>query len=109
MSFGKMKTLVDIIETTTSQDEEGFVKKEDNIIASTRAYREERRPSRKWVNLAAYTEADVLFQLRVIPDLELKAGMLLVCDTGSYTIINVEKVKGLYLEVLAKKLEPTKA
>jgi hypothetical protein len=109
MSFGKMITLIDIIETTTSQDEEGFVKKEDNIIASTRAYREERRPSRKWVNLAAYTEADALFQLRVIPGLDLKAGMLLVCDTGSYTIINVEKVKGLYLEVLAKKLEPTKA
>jgi hypothetical protein len=39
MSFGKMITLIDIIETTTSQDEEGFVKKEDNIIASTRAYR----------------------------------------------------------------------
>ena len=36
MSFGKMITLIDIIETTTSQDEEGFVKKEDNIIASTR-------------------------------------------------------------------------
>jgi hypothetical protein len=45
MSFGKMITLIDITETTTSQDEEGFVKKEDNIIASTRAYREERRPS----------------------------------------------------------------
>ena len=109
MSFGKMKTLVDIIETSTSQDEEGFVKKEDKIIASIRAYREERRPSRKWANLAAFTEADALFQLRVIPDLELKAGMILVCDTGSYTVINVEKVKGLYIEALAKKLEPTKA
>lgn len=109
MSFGKMTILVDIVETLISQDEEGFVKKENKISASVRAYREERRPSRKWANLAAFTEANALFQMRAIPDIELKAGMVLVCDTGSYTIINIEKVKGLYLEVLAKKIEPTKA
>jgi hypothetical protein len=32
--------------------------------------------------------------------------MILVCDTGSYTIINVEKVKGLYLEVWQKNWNP---
>ncbi len=109
MSFGKMKTLVEIIESTINRDEEGFAEKENRIIANVRAYQEERRPSRKWVNLSAYTEANALFQLRIIPGVELKAGMVIVSDTGRYTIINVEKIKGLYLEILAKKIEPTKA
>ena len=35
--------------------------------------------------------------------------MVLVCDTGRYRILSVEDVRGrgLYVEVLAEKLEPT--
>ena len=109
MSFGKMNTFIDIVETTPTKDDEGFVTKGDHVIASVRAYREERHGSRKWANLAAFTEADALFQFRVIPGLEIKTGMILICDTGRFTIVSVEKVRGLYIETLAQKVEATKA
>ena len=39
MSFGKMNTLVDIIQTAPVKDAEGFVVSGDTILATVRAYR----------------------------------------------------------------------
>jgi len=108
MSFGRMNTFVDVIDRTPVKDSEGFTTNNDNIVASVRAYREERHGSRKWANMAAFTTADALFKFRQIPGLEIKSGMVLVCDTGRYNIVSVEKVKGMYIEAMAKKVEPVK-
>ena len=64
MSFGKMRTFVDIISTNPVKDSEGFAEKGDVILASVRAYKEDRHGSETWANRAAfspvsYTHLDV--------------------------------------------------
>jgi hypothetical protein len=108
MSLGKMNNFVDIIDRTPIKDSEGFTTKTDNIVASVRAYKEERHGSRKWANLAAFTKADSIFKFRVIPGIEVKPGMVLVCDDKRYTIVSVEKVREMYIEALAQKVDPSK-
>ena len=106
MSFGKMNTFIDIVETRKVKDSEGFTSTEDVVLASVRAYREGRHGSERWANLAAFSEATDLFRFRVIPGLALTTSMFLVCEDGRFDITSVEDVKGrgMYIEVLAKKV-----
>ena len=109
MSFGKMNTLVDIIQTVPMKDAEGFVVSGDTILATVRAYREEKHGNESWANRAAFSNASALFRFRKHPTLSLTTNMALVCDTGRYRILSVEDVRGrgMYIEALAEKLEPT--
>ena len=109
MSFGKMNTLVDIIKTAPVKDAEGFVSNGDTILATIRAYREEKHGNESWANRSAFSTASALFRFRKHPTLTVTTDMTLVCDTGRYRILSVEDVRGrgLYIEVLAEKLEPT--
>ena len=109
MSFGKMNTFIDIIDRVTEKDSEGFTSVTDKAVASTRAYREERHGSKKWANMAAFTSANALFTFRRIPGIEITPGMVIDCDTGRYNIISIEHVRGMYIEVAAEKMEPSKA
>ena len=109
MSFGKMNGFADIICVKRVKDSEGFSTTMDKILASVRVYREGRHGSQRWANLAAFSEATDLFRFRVIPGVEVTTDHIIVCDGGRYNITSVEDVKGrgMYLEVLAKKVEPT--
>jgi head-tail adaptor len=105
MSFGKMSTFVDIISPKPVKDSEGFAEKGDIILASVRAYKEDRHGSEKWANRAALSQASALFRFRKIPNLEITTDLVLVCNDGRYNIISAEDVKGrgMYIEVLAEK------
>ena len=109
MSFGKMNTLVDIVSTAPVKDAEGFVVSGDTILATVRAYREEKHGNESWANHAAFSNASALFRFRKNPSLVITTDMTLVCDTGRYRILSVEDVRGrgLYIEALAEKLEPS--
>ena len=109
MSFGKMNTLVDIVSTASVKDAEGFVSNGDTILATIRAYREEKHGNESWANRAAFSNASALFHFRRHPTLNVTTDMTLVCDTGRYRILSVEDVRGrgMYIEALAEKLEPT--
>ena len=109
MSFGKMNTLVDIVTTAPVKDLEGFVVSGDTILATVRAYREEKHGNESWANRAALSTASALFRFRKHQTLTITTGMTLVCDTGRYRILSVEDMRGrgMYIEVLAEKLEPT--
>ena len=48
MSFGKMNTLVDIVSTAPVKDAEGFVAGGDSILATVRAYREEKHGNERF-------------------------------------------------------------
>lgn len=109
MSFGKMNTFIDIMDRVSEKDSEGFTSVTDKVVVSTRAYREERHGSKKWSNMAAFTSANALFTFRRIPEIEITPGMEIACDTGRYSIISVEHVRGMYIEVAAEKMEPLKA
>lgn len=105
MSFGKMNSFVDIVATELVRDPEGFTYIRDTILASVRAYKEERNGSERWVNRAAFSDATVLFQFRKIPGMDVTAAHILICDSGRYNIVSVEDVmgRGMYIEALATK------
>ena len=110
MSFGKMSnTFIEIISTEPSKDAEGFVTKGDNILASVQAYFEPKNSTEKWRNNAAFAEASALFRFRKIPELEVTAAHFIVCAAGRYRIVSAEDVRGrgMYVEVLADKVEST--
>ena len=109
MSFGKMNGFADIISTKRVKDSEGFSNTVDEVLASVRIYREGRHGSQRWANLAAFSEATDLFRFRIIPGVEVTTDHIIVCDGSRYDIVSVEDVKGrgMYIEVLAKKVVPT--
>ena len=109
MSFGKMNGFADIVETRQVKDSEGFTHSENEVLASVRVYREGRHGSERWANLAAFSEATDLFRFRTIPDLKITTDHFILCNEERFNIISVEDVKGrgMYTEVLAKKVVAT--
>ena len=109
MSFGKMNTFVDIVSVTKKKDSDGFTVDSEEVLASVRAYREGRHGSQRWANLAAFSEATDLFRFRSIPGIGVTTDHVLVCEDGRFDITSVEDVKsrGMYVEVLAKKVVST--
>jgi SPP1 family predicted phage head-tail adaptor len=109
MSFGKMNTFIDIVESVTIKDAEGFKTEVDNIIASVRAYREGRHGNEKWANRASFSEATDLFRFRHIPGITITTSMVVIHRNKRFEITSVEDVKGrgMYIEVLAKEVVPS--
>ena len=103
-----MNTIISIAMEIVTKDAEGFATKTVNILASIHAYREGRHGSQKWVNRAAFSEATDLFRFRVIPGLTVTTAHVILCGDDRFEITSVEDVKGrgMYLEVLAKKVTP---
>ena len=108
MSFGKMNTHISIAVEAVTKDADGFAIKTDNVLKSIHAYQEGRHGSQKWVNRAAFSEATDLFRFRVIPGLSVTTEQVILCGDDRFEITSVEDVKGrgMYLEVLAKKVTP---
>ena len=104
-----MNTFIDIISTEPTKDTEGFVTTGDTVLASVRAYKEDRHGSEKWTNMASFSSASSLFRFRKIPGLKIKTEMLITCTDGRYRILSSEDVRGrgMYTEVLAELLEPS--
>ncbi len=105
MSYGKMNTFIDIIKPTTNTDSEGFGITTDVIIASIRAYKEERHGNKHWANMASFSNASALFRFRKIPKVTVDTTMVITCSDGRYKITSVENVAGrdMYIEVLTEK------
>lgn len=106
MSYGKMKTFINIISTVPIKDTEGFVTDGESVLASVRAFKEDRHSNERWANLATFSEATALFRFRRIPNLEITTEMIITCADGRYEIVSVEIVRSraIYIEVLAKKV-----
>ena len=106
MSFGKMRTPVQILSTEAVKDAEGFSTQQDTVLANVRAYHEARHGSERWANRAAFSEATDLFRFRAIPGVEISTKLLLRCEGCRYDITSVEDVqgRGMYGEILAKKV-----
>ena len=109
MSFGKMNYFADIVISKRVKDSEGFTTTVDEVLASVRVYREGRHGSQRWANLAAFSEATDLFRFRMIPGTTITTDHILYCNGEKFDITSVEDVKGrgMYIEVLAKKVVST--
>jgi len=110
MSFGKMNAFIDIVETSLTKDSEGFSTSTDTIIASVRAYQEERHGTKIWANRAAFSTATCMFRFRVIPNVEVTTKLQILCGGKRYKILSAEDVRGrgMYNEVLAEIIIPSK-
>jgi len=109
MSFGKMNSFIDIISIENVIDEEGFSEKVENVVASVRAYKEDRHGTQKWANMAAFSEATTIFKFRKIPNVDITTKLYILHEGIRYDIVSVENVRdrGMYIEVMAKKIEPS--
>ena len=109
MSFGKMNKFIEITQKQVVTDSEGFQSETDVVVGKVRAYREGRHGSEKWANRAVFSEATDLFRFRTIPDVTVTTEMRILCDNAVFEITSVEDVKGrgMYVEVLAKEVEPS--
>lgn len=107
MSFGKMQSFIDIVESQITTDDEGFSVEKQEVLASVRAYRESRHGSERWANMAVFSTATELFQFRVIPNVNVTTNMQIICDGEIFEITSVENVKGrgMYLEVLCREVQ----
>lgn len=101
-----MNTFIEILEIISRKDDEGFTRKDEKCLYKVRAYLEERHGTLKWSNMAAYTKANAIFQLRKIPGFEIRPGMILRCDKGDFIIISVELIKSRYIELATEKIVP---
>jgi head-tail adaptor len=109
MAYGKMNQRIDIVSNAPVKDSEGFVTNGDNILASVRAYREDRHGNEKWANMAAFSEATALFRFRKIPGVTVDATLFIVCGGERFNIISAEDVRGrgMYVETIAKEVNPS--
>ena len=109
MSFGKMNRFADIVIARRVKDPEGFATTAYDCLASVRVYREGRHGSQRWANLAAFSTATDLFRFRTIPGLSITTDHIILCEGETFEITSVEDVKGrgMYIEVLAKKVVAT--
>jgi head-tail adaptor len=105
-----MRHFIEIITTEPDKDSMGFASQGEYVIASVRAYKESRHGNTAWRNRAAFSTANALFRFRVIPNITITTAMFIRCDGERYNIISVEDVRerGMYIECLAEKTEPTK-
>ena len=104
-----MNTFIDIVESVTIKDAEGFKTEVDNMVASVSAYREGRHGNEKWANRASFSEATDLFRFRCIPGITITASMVIIHSDKRFEITSVEDVKGrgMYIEALAKEVVPS--
>ncbi|MGQ4666843.1 head-tail adaptor protein [Metabacillus halosaccharovorans] len=110
MSFGKMRTMIDIIQTQSIKDEDGFTTEEELTLASIRAYKEDRHGNEAWKNRASFSTATSLFRFRKPRDFTVTTSLKIVCKEDRYNILSFEDLKerGMYLEVLAEKIVSSK-
>ena len=104
MSLGKMNSAITIIRVVQGTDAAGFAAPRDVVLASVRAYKEDRHGSIKWANRAAFSEATALFRFRVIPNLSVEPLYILVCGQKRFEVLSVEVLRGLYVEALVREV-----
>ena len=105
MSYGKMNRFIEILTRAPAKDAEGFSRSFDFVLASVRAYREDRHGTERWANMATFSSATSLFRFRAIPGLVIDTSLLIRCGGELFRILSAEDVKGrgMYVEVLAEK------
>jgi len=105
-----MNKPIEIISNIPSKDAAGFAVNADTTIARTRAYKEDKHGNERWANMAVFSSATTLFRFRKIPGVTVDTTMFILCDANRYNIISAEDVrgKGMYVEVLAERITPSK-
>lgn len=109
MGLGLMNKKAKLCERQKTIDSEGFRRANFKVLYEIRVFVEEKHGSERWANLAKFFEATDIFRFRVIPNFKVKTSHFILYNDQEYDILSVENVKGksMYLEVLAKRVEPS--
>ena len=110
MSFGKMNQQIQILSQTPVTDNEGYPHMEDTVLATLKAYKEDRHGNKIWANRSAFSEATSLFRFRAIPGITITPSHIISCNASHYRIESIENVRSrsMYYEILAVKIESSK-
>ncbi len=110
MSFGKMQTSIEIYSTKSIKDSEGFTKKENQLLTTARAYKEDQNGSEAWKNRASFSSATSLFRFRKIPKIDITTDLIIMCNDVKYNILSVQDIleRGMYVEILAERITSSK-
>jgi hypothetical protein len=101
-----MREQATLLRVHHEKDADGFAQSRDEVLARVRAYHEQRHGNVKWANRAAFSEATALFRFRVIPGLAVEPLYILVYAAGRFEVLSVEILRGMYVELLAREVEP---
>ena len=103
-----MDTRIRLFRKDHGTDAEGFLVRDAVPLVDIRAYKEDRHGTEGWKNRASYTTATTLFRFRKIPRFHFTNDLFIVCEGERYEIFSFEDVKGrgMYMEVLAERIEP---
>jgi hypothetical protein len=112
MSYGKMNTNIDIISTEPSKMRRASSPRVTASSLRLRQYKEVRNTTAKWERIignAAFSSVTAVFRFRKIPGLTVTTSHFISEADGRYNIVSAEDVRGrgMYVEVLAEKLEGT--
>jgi head-tail adaptor len=102
-ALGRMTTPITILRVEQGTDAAGFAAPRDVVLASVRAYFEQRHGSVRWANRAAFSEATALFRFRVIPGLPVEPLYIIVCGRKRFEVLSVEVIRGMYCDCLVKE------
>jgi len=110
MSYGKMRTPIQILQTTNTTGADGFATTADTVVVSVRAYREDRHGSEYWLSNAAFSQATCLFRFRMIPHTTITTEMVIQSGADRFRIESVDDVRQRhrYVECLCDRVEPSK-
>jgi hypothetical protein len=86
MSFGRLSTPISLIQTTQTIDAQGFGQSTDIVLATIRAYQEERHGTKIWTNRAAFSTATTLFRFRAIPGVTITPALTILYAGVRYKI-----------------------
>ena len=105
-----MNTEITIVQTVQNKDAAGFATFDDTVLATVRAYREDRHGTTIWANRAGFSTASCLFRFRAIPGVTVDTKLQILCGGERFKILSAEDVRGrgMYIEVLAERLEASK-
>jgi head-tail adaptor len=111
MQLGDMTQFIDICSRETVKDVEGFGTTSDTLIASVRAYKEDKNGNRMWANLAAFSTASSLFRFRKIPSVDITTDNVIKWNGKEFKILSVTDIKnrGMYIEALTENVEASEA
>ena len=112
IGISSMRHLIEIVSAEPTKDSMGFVSQTQHALAKVRASKESLRKNsssgnEKTRNDATFSTSASLFRFRRIPNLEITTTMFILCDGDRYNISAVENVRGMYVEVVADKAEPS--
>ena len=109
MSFGRMNTLISITKEVVTKDAEGFATKgRSGVGISVRISGKGRTVPRNGSIVPPFQRRRICSRFRIIPTLNVTTAHVILCGDDRFEITSVEGVKGkgMYIEVLAKKVTP---